>query len=303
MTSASVRDAQLLNELSHALLTAIHSNNDRTTRYTGPGGSFCIDRDKCYIYLIYALIKKDEWCQRLAHDDLHDRCIPLLGRLSRPDVVDRSGAVFYKYNLDTEAEFCFLVIFGRIKSSDKGLLFSPDESLRWLLLITRTWKSTPFGIEDDDYVNGIPAVVTAARLTLTALDDGVPREWLADVAANVHLALVRLQERQARLVNKGIAQAAIDAALSSMQGLHTEFSRMVKQWNTSGKNRNRGSLGDRYIQDRRNRDTTRHDDYGSTFFYITHTSHHHGVSDEAPSSGKPSVTNLGSVRQTFSNLW
>ncbi|KAG2335362.1 hypothetical protein BDR05DRAFT_1035969, partial [Suillus weaverae] len=173
-TSASMQpDAQLLDKLSCALLT-----------YTEPDFSSSLDGYKCYIYLIYALTKKDEWCQRLAHEDHLDRL---------------------------------------------------EERPRWLLLITRTWVNTSrHQMEVNDYVNGIPAVVTASRLTLTALDDGVTREWLTDVSANVHLVSVDLQERQARLVKKGIAQAAaIDTALSSMQDMHTEFSRMVEQWDTS----------------------------------------------------------------------
>ncbi|KAG2060534.1 hypothetical protein BDR06DRAFT_1002431 [Suillus hirtellus] len=66
-------------------------------------------------------------------------------------------------------------------------------------------------------------VVTVTRLNLTALDDSVLREWFADLAAKMHRALVNLQQKQAFHVNACIAQAEIDAAPSSIQGLYTDW--------------------------------------------------------------------------------
>ncbi|KAG1745223.1 hypothetical protein EDB19DRAFT_2023698 [Suillus lakei] len=64
-------DAQLLNHLSRALLTA--KNHD-----SGPDTSFHKNRDYWYILVIFALIKNDEWCQRLTRDGHLERCISLV---------------------------------------------------------------------------------------------------------------------------------------------------------------------------------------------------------------------------------
>ncbi|KAG1886681.1 hypothetical protein F4604DRAFT_1917498 [Suillus subluteus] len=253
ITSASPRnlDARLLNGLSRALLTAVRPNVHQTT-YTGPDTTFYVNRDSCYILLLYALTKNDEWCQRLTRHGHLDQCTALLGGFSYSSViVMRIETPWNSTGHGVTVEFYFLVIFGRIKSLGKDIPFSPAESLEWLLLIARTWDNAPLRIKDDDYVDGIPAVVTATKLNLTASDDGVPREWLVDVAAKVLVALVNLRERQGELVNKGIAQAAIDDALSSMERLHTEFSHMVEQRSTLG---NCGSLSDRYMEIRRSLD-------------------------------------------------
>ncbi|KAG1884093.1 hypothetical protein F4604DRAFT_238304 [Suillus subluteus] len=223
ITGASIPhgvNTQLLNELSCALLTAVCPNSDQTihaTRVTRPDTSFHLDRDSCYIHLISALTKNDEWCQCLTHDAHIDRCISLVDRVCRDHY---SKLAFY-----------LLVIFGRIKSLDRDLPFRAAEE-SWRLLITITWDCTQSFFQEHGVVDEIPVIVTATRLNLTASDDGVLREWLADLAAKVLRASLSLQERQAILVDGGMAQAAIDAALSSMQGLYEDLNCMVKQQNT-----------------------------------------------------------------------
>jgi hypothetical protein len=122
------------------------------------------------------------------------------------------------------------VIFGRINFLSKDLPFSPAQK-RWQLLITNAWDFVQYRIMSDDIVDGIPVIVTATRLNLTTSDDGVLREWFVDLAADVRRTLDNLQDlkREAYNVGHGIAQAAIDAALSSMQGLRTELSHIVEQ--------------------------------------------------------------------------
>ncbi|KAG1805472.1 uncharacterized protein BJ212DRAFT_868580 [Suillus subaureus] len=207
-------DAQLLDELSRALLTAVRPYNDRTIR-TGPDASLHLDRDSCYLRLIYTLTKNDEWCQRLTRDGHPDRCIFIA------DVVNCSS----EFNLHLS------VIFGRIKSSGVDLRLSVAE-WRWRLLIAFTWSTWRIS----DAVDEIPAIVTATRLNLTALDDGPEGEWFVNIVTDVHKTLVELQQKQAHHVDRGIAQATIDAALSSLQGLHAELSLMVEQWNSSQRN-------------------------------------------------------------------
>ncbi|KAG1893471.1 uncharacterized protein F5891DRAFT_1048608 [Suillus fuscotomentosus] len=220
MTSASVPqgvDAQLLDGLSSALLSSVRPNDYHTIHDTRPDGSFRKDRDFYYIRLIYALTEKDEWCRRLIRDGHLEWCISLVNGICREDYL-RVGS-------------CLLVIFDRVKSLDKDLPFSPAEERRQLP-IANAWDTAQYASRDDPYVDGIQALVTVTRLQLSALDDSVPREWFADLAAKVHRALVNLQQKQVFHVNAGIAQAEIDAAISSMKDLHTDLGHMVEEWNT-----------------------------------------------------------------------
>ncbi|KIK48533.1 hypothetical protein CY34DRAFT_103945 [Suillus luteus UH-Slu-Lm8-n1] len=190
-----------------------------TAHDTGPDASFHFSRDSCYIRLICALTKNDEWIQRLSRDGHLERCYSLVDGVCRKPY--------------SKIGFYLLVMFGRIKSSGTDLPFGPAQE-RWRLLIANTWTFLRF-IGSDIDVDGIPAFVEATRLNLTASDDGVPREWFPGLCAKVHTVLDRLQERQAILVDDGIAQAVIDAALSSIQGLYDDLSCMVMQRNTSQK--------------------------------------------------------------------
>ncbi|KAG1896950.1 uncharacterized protein F5891DRAFT_561524 [Suillus fuscotomentosus] len=204
-------DAQLLT----AILTAVRPKDDQTTYDTGPDGSSHENRDYCYIRLIYALTKNDEWCRRLTRDGHLERCISLV------DGVSQKG--------HTDVGFCLLVIFGRIASLGKDFPFSPAEE-RWRLLLKNPWNSAKYLVGEDGYVDEIPAFVTATRLNLTVSDDCVPKEWFKGLAADVRMTLVDLRdsERQAILADDGVAQATMDAALSSMQGLYDDLCRMTE---------------------------------------------------------------------------
>ncbi|KAG2076157.1 hypothetical protein BDR04DRAFT_1228089 [Suillus decipiens] len=218
ITSASMPqgiNVQLLNELSRALLTAVRPNGDQTIYDSGPDASFHLDRDSCYIRIICALTKNDEWCQRLTRDGHLDRCISLVGE--------------YHHCHHLDAASYLLVIFGRIKSAGKDLPFSPAQK-RWRLLIENVWDHVKYSA-GYDLLDGMSDLVTATSLNLTAPDDGVPRRWFADLAAKVHSTSVELQKNQADYLDYGIAQAAINAALSSVQGLDEELSRIVRQRN------------------------------------------------------------------------
>ncbi|KAG2076181.1 hypothetical protein BDR04DRAFT_1090061 [Suillus decipiens] len=205
-------DVQLLEQLSRALLTAVHPNGDQTVLDSKPAPPFHRDREFYYLILIYTLIKNDEWCRRLirTNDDHLARWISLVDR----DHVEHDPL-----------KFLLLMIFWHIKSSGKDIGISPADE-RWQLLITDAWRDAQ-SIEWDDYVDGIPAFVTATKLDWTASDN---REWLVDLAPMVHATLVRLQEpeRQATLRDGGVAQDTIDAALFSMQGLKDDLCRITK---------------------------------------------------------------------------
>ncbi|KAG1818886.1 hypothetical protein EV424DRAFT_1405115 [Suillus variegatus] len=216
ITSASMPQdvgVQLLDELSKALLAAVRLGADAqllTTILTAV--------HYCYIRLIYALTENDEWCRRLARDGHLDRCISLV------DGVSQKG--------DSDVGFYLLVIFGRIAFSGKNFPFSPAEE-RWRLLLENPWNSAKYLVGEDGYVDEIPAFVTATRLNLSISNDGVPKEWFKGLAADVHMTLVNLGDpkRQAILANDGVAQATMDAALSSMQGLYDDLCCMTEGQN------------------------------------------------------------------------
>jgi hypothetical protein len=202
-----------MDQLSRAILTAVHPNDDQTIHDTGADASFHEDRDWCYTVLIGALTQSHEWFQRLTCDGHVDRCISLV------EVCLGSSPGF---NLR------HLVTLLRIKSSGKNLPFSPTEE-RWRLFIADTWDYAillPFNDNDADM---LLALVTATRLNFTALDDGIPREWLAGLAEKVDQFL---KKGRRPFESFNIAEAKIDATLSSMQDLHTELSHMIKQRNT-----------------------------------------------------------------------
>jgi len=210
LTSASASkgvDAQLLNELSQALSTAVHPNDHKTIHDTA------LDH---YLHLLYVLTKNNEWYQRLTRNGHLDRCIPLVDAVS--------------HERFSEVGFYLLVIFGRMKSSGKDVPFSPIKD-KWRMLITNAWDNAQYLKEEDDYVDGIPAFVTATRLNLTASYNRVPTKWFTELASKVHQALIKWQKKQAILVavDDGIARAKFDAAISDVQGLYDELSRMIKQ--------------------------------------------------------------------------
>jgi hypothetical protein len=227
ITSASMPqdvDTDLMNKLSCAILTAVCPNDDQTMQDTGPDASFYHHRDWCYTRLIGALSQNDEWFQRLTRDRHVDRCISLVDTcpFGNPD-----------FTLN------HLVTLLRIKSSGKDLPFGPTQE-RWRLWIADAWTYADSLHFDDDDVDLLIALVTATRLNLTASADGIPREWLAGLAEE----LDKILEKGRQPFNQyDIAEAKIDAALSSLLGLHTELSHVAKQRKTSQKDTSTGASG------------------------------------------------------------
>ncbi|KAG2076159.1 hypothetical protein BDR04DRAFT_1090040 [Suillus decipiens] len=213
-------NAQLIDELSRSLLTSVCPNDDQTTLNTGPDTFFHVDRDTCYIRILYALTKNNEWCQRL-HNGHLKRCISLVDR--------------YRHYRPSNAASCYLlVVFERIKALDKDLPFNPAEKKR-RPLIEDAWNHAKDSMAD--LIDGIPALVKVTEPILTAFDDDVPRWWFRDLTTNVGWTLNRLTQKQAEYVNDGIAEAAI----RSMKGLYDELSPIVKQLNTSQRDNLDGS--------------------------------------------------------------
>ncbi|KAG1778902.1 hypothetical protein EV702DRAFT_1093010 [Suillus placidus] len=212
-------DAQLLDQLSCALVTAAHPSYNQTVHDSGPNTYFHNNRDERYVSLVFALTTNEEWCQRLARDGHLKRCISLVD-----EVCKRESWFLGSY---------LPVIFGRIDPSGKDLPFSPAQDM-WRLLIGNTWNHYSHRVMEHDYINAMPALVAATRLNFPDSGNGVPREWLTDLIEKVHQVLVGLlvKDSNATPVRNGKPDSLADAALSSVQGLYVDLSRIIELMNT-----------------------------------------------------------------------
>ncbi|KAG1824709.1 uncharacterized protein BJ212DRAFT_543077 [Suillus subaureus] len=191
-------DANLLDSLSRALLTAVCPQPYQAIH---SDASFHEDRDRRYINLIFSLTKTDEWCRRQTRQTLHGhlkRCIDLV------DEINRRESWFLGFYLPA--------IIGRVNPICEDLALNPAQATSLRRLIKETWRAHIYE-NDDDYVDAIPALVAATKLNLPL------GEWLAE---EVRGALEYFQE-QATLVKNGVARAAVNAALCSLEVFHKEL--------------------------------------------------------------------------------
>ncbi|KAG2103485.1 uncharacterized protein F5147DRAFT_706270 [Suillus discolor] len=215
MTNESIPqgvDATLLDNLSCAILTAVHPNHsqDRTVQYGGPDISFHENRDTCYSRLILALAQNDKWHERLAHDGHFERCISLA-----EDAFERS----------TWVPGCYLAgIFTHIKPLHHALPFSPTQE-RWQAFIRGQWKSAHRYMWHD--ISALPALVVATRQYSISWNSSADED-LAELTKDVHGAL----ESFFSVIVYGLDQALFDAALLSVQGLYDDLHRMIENSNT-----------------------------------------------------------------------
>jgi hypothetical protein len=215
ITSASMPqgvDAELMDELSRAIYTAVCPDDD----HSGSDAPFLPNRDLRYTRFIGALTQNDEWFQRLTQHGHVDRCISLVNVCPIDGDFDD---LYFQYN--------HLVTLSRIKSSGKDLPFNPSQE-RWRRFITDAWEYVYYNPNDDDD-NMLPDLVTMTRLNLTAPYDAIRIEWLADLAKKVD----RIWKEGPSRFGDGIAQPQIDAALTSMRSLYTDLIDILEQWNTS----------------------------------------------------------------------
>ncbi|KAG2128254.1 hypothetical protein DEU56DRAFT_819402 [Suillus clintonianus] len=219
-------DVKLLDELSRAFLTAVRPNQDQTMHGFGADASFHEDRDRCYFRLIFALVKEDEWRQRLTRDGHLERCTSLFGE----------GLACGSRTLE-----CYLAgILTYIDFPGNVPPFGPTQE-RWRTLIMPQWRRLS-SVMLPDVVEAVPALVMATRQNLPSSDDGSRSMELTSLARDVHGALESLQEENAALLNFGlVSQPDADAALSSLQGFHDDLGRMTENLGTLQKDT--GSLG------------------------------------------------------------
>lgn len=199
-------NATLLDSLSRALYTAVCPNR-QTNHNNECDAPFHEERDRRYISLIFSLAKNGGWRQRLIRDRHLQRCIDLVDKVN-----ERESRAPRTYSPESYLPGFYLpAIIGRINPIDTALSPAQKSSLRQL--IEKTWRAHIYK-NDADYVDAIPALVTATKLNFQ------PKERLAE---EVHGALEYFQEEQATLVKNGVAQATVNAALSSLENFHEEL--------------------------------------------------------------------------------
>jgi hypothetical protein len=193
-------NAYLLDLLSRALLTAVCPYPYQAFH---PDASFHEDRDRRYIGLIFSMTKTDEWCQRQTHQTRHGhlkRCIDLVDEITRRE----------SWHLG----FYLPAIIGRVNPTCEDVVLNTTQERSLKRLIKEMWCARIYE-DDEDYVDAIPAIVIVTKLYFQS------EVWLVK---EVHGAWEYFQEKRVDLVNKDAARAtAVDAALSSLEGFHTEL--------------------------------------------------------------------------------
>ncbi|KAG1764876.1 hypothetical protein EV702DRAFT_1153116 [Suillus placidus] len=197
-------NATLMDSLSRALFTAVCPNPE--ANYNNEcDAPFHEERDRRYISLIFSLAKYGGWRQRLIHDGHLQRCVDLV------DQVNKRESHYLESYLPA---FYLPAIIGRINPIGEDPTLSPALSQ----LIEKTWRARIYK-NDDNYVDAIPALVTATKLNFQ------PEVWLAKEARG---ALEYFQEEQATLVTNGVAQATVNAALSSLEDFHEKLQSAIR---------------------------------------------------------------------------
>ncbi|KAJ8589671.1 hypothetical protein M405DRAFT_817532 [Rhizopogon salebrosus TDB-379] len=190
----------LLDGLSRALSPFILPNDVQNS-----SPRFVIERNCCYLRIISALTKNDEWCKRLTRDGHVEWCISS----SLYDTVLTSFMVLDKVFLAG--------ILLRINPSGTDSSPYPVQEKRWML-VNRAWVRCHYF--DKEMIEALPALVAVTRQNL--LD--FTRAKLADLASTVHRAL-ESWKGQREWIGQGQANVLrIDAALSIIQGLYDELS-------------------------------------------------------------------------------
>jgi hypothetical protein len=192
--------ATLLDRLSRALSLVIRPNNVRNRI---PPSHYVNERNCCYLRLISALTKNDEWCKRLTRDDHVEWCLSR----SRYDTVLASSFVLDKV---------FLAGILRIDPSGAHISFNPVQEKRWML-VNSAWEKT-FCFYGKDVIGALPVLVAETRQNLPDFTG----TKLADLASAVHKALRYLQSQRGWRDHAIVL--LINAVLPIVQGLYDELS-------------------------------------------------------------------------------
>lgn len=200
-------DTNLLDELSAALFTAMHPDDELNA-----------SRNLKYIHIIFSMTRNHEWCQRLASHNNLQRCINL---------VTTKGLEMYQ----RDAGFYLAVIIGRLYPMSKKINsrfdFQSTQSRPWWKLIKYTWINARLSVElDADYINGIPDLAIATRCGI------FPGARPVDIATKVQVALDDLKNRKENFEKNGVTCIEVEAAISSVQSLCNYLGGAVEQSQT-----------------------------------------------------------------------
>jgi hypothetical protein len=186
-------DAILLDELSCAL----------SAQNSIPSFDYVDERNCCYLRLISALTKNDEWCKRLTRDGHVQWCLSR----SLYDTVLASSFVLNKVFLAG--------ILLRIDPSGTDISPNRVQEKRWML-VNSAWAYCRYF--DKDRIEALPALVAVTGQTLPDFT----RAKSADLASAVHEALQSLKDQRKWFSHASVL--LIDAALPIVQGLYDELS-------------------------------------------------------------------------------
>ncbi|OJA11725.1 hypothetical protein AZE42_11467 [Rhizopogon vesiculosus] len=214
-------DATHLDELSRVLLSVVRPNHDQTMQENGSATSFVESRDCCYLRLIFALTKNDEWCQRLTRDGHVEWCISLHDKVL-------ASSLF----IDS---VCLAGILLRTDPSSKNISPNPAQE-KWWMLMQHAWNRFYLPLpsysnlepEDMSIIEALQALVIMTRQNLP--NNRVAGAEIAKLARYVHDVLQNLKRTQGWLTQ---ADARLDAALLAVQGLYDELSSYAEHGNTS----------------------------------------------------------------------
>jgi hypothetical protein len=201
-------DAILLEKLSRALYTAIHPNHRQTMQGSGSHTDIDDCRNQCYLRLISALAKNDEWCKRLTYHGHIEWCISLHDKvLASPLVLDK---------------FYLAEILMHIDPSGKDIIPDPTTQEKWWTLVTKTWSECCW--LSPNVIETLPALVTATRQNLPD-----PNNYVGSILIYVYMVMRRMEKSSANLSQA--ERILVDAALPVVQGLYDELRGMVEHPN------------------------------------------------------------------------
>jgi len=205
--------ATILDELSRALFTAIHPDHNPTMR---DDNYFVHFRNRCYLHLILALVKNDEWCSRLTRDGHIEWCISL------HDKVLTSFLSLDKVYL-AEILLC-------IDPASKDISLNPSQGKRWALIKTVRMPRYP----DVDWLEELPTFMTATRQHLPDPNNDVARAELAALAKDVQrfLDVLKWRQENRRWHEVGL-MTLVDAALPSVQAFYNDLLSHAEHGNIS----------------------------------------------------------------------
>ena len=201
----------LLDELSRALFTTIHPDHNATIQ---DDDFFVPFRNRCYLRLILALLKSDEWCNCLTRDGHIEWCISLYDEVLTSvlplDKVYLSGILLC---IDPATEDSL----------------NPSQNRSWTL-IKSAWKC----LYDDDWLEEFPTLITATRQHLSHTNDDVARAELVTLAKDVQWVVDALKRRQEnRRWHEVGLMTLVDAALPIVQAFYNDLLSYAEQGNTS----------------------------------------------------------------------